>query len=135
MNKISKKIISLVTMAAFVLTLVPATAFGAEIGGSTTPGVAEVTLDKDGQTIVLNSTDSTATVNVDLLGATNLVQDSTMIGIWVDANNDSQPDKDGYVKFATTAGSHPGTGTWEGITWVYAGMEDIAVTALSLIHI
>ena len=129
LNKISKKIISLVTMAAFVLTLVPATAFGAEIGGSTTPGVAEVTLDKDGQTIVLNSTDSTATVNVDLLGATNLVQDNTMIGIWVDANNDSQPDKDGYVKFTTTASSHPGSSTWEGITWVYAGTEDIAVTA------
>ena len=129
MNKISKKIISLVTMAAFVLTLVPATAFGAEIGGSTTPGVAEVTLDKDGQTIVLNSTDSTATVNVGLLGATNLVKDKTMIGIWVDADRDDQPDKNGDVTFTTTATNHPGTGTWEGITWVYAGTEDIAVTA------
>lgn len=129
LNKISKKIISLVTMAAFVLTLVPATAFGAEIGGSTTPGVAEVTLDKDGQTIVLNSTDSTATVNVDLLGATNLVEDNTMIGIWVDADRDDQPDKNGDVTFTTTANNHPGTGTWEGITWVYAGTEDIAVTA------
>lgn len=129
MNKISKKIISLVTMAAFVLTLVPATAFGAEIGGSTTQGVAEVTLDKDGKTIVLNSTDSTATVNVDLLGATNLVKDSTMIGIWVDADNNDQPDKNGSVTFTTTASSHPGSNTWEGITWVYAGTEDIAVTA------
>lgn len=129
LNKISKKIISLVTMAAFVLTLVPATAFGAEIGGSTTPGVAEVTLDKDGQTVVLDSTDSTATVNVDLLGATDLVQDNTMIGIWVDADDDDQPDKNGDVTFTTTATNHPGTGTWEGITWVYAGTEDIAVTA------
>lgn len=129
LNKISKKIISLVTMAAFVLTLVPATAFGAEIGGSTTPGVAEVTLDKDGQTIVLNSTDSTATVNVDLLGATNLVKDNTMIGIWVDADHDDQPDKNGDVTFTTTATNHSGTGTWKGITWVYADTEDIAVTA------
>ena len=129
LNKISKKIISLVTIAAFVLTLVPATAFGAEIGGSTTPGVAEVTLDKDGQTIVLNSTDSTATVNVDLLGATNLVKDNTMIGIWVDADNNGQPDKNGSVTFTTTASNHPGLRTWEGITWVYAGTEDIAVTA------
>ena len=32
MNKISKKIVALATMAAFVLTLVPAAAFGAGIG-------------------------------------------------------------------------------------------------------
>ena len=35
MNKISKKIVSLITMAAFVLTLVPAAAFAAPVKDST----------------------------------------------------------------------------------------------------
>ena len=60
MNKISKKIISLVTMAAFVLTLVPATAFGADLGASK---VANVELaGENGQTIVKEN--DTATLNV-----------------------------------------------------------------------
>ena len=133
LNKISKKIISLVTMAAFVLTLVPATAFGAEIGGSTTPGVAEVTLDKDGQTIVLDSTNGvTATVSVDPAEGTNLAQSDKMIGLWVGSSDGYTLDstQDAKVTFTTENGKyHEGKSNWAGVTWVYGGTETVNVTA------
>ena len=133
MNKISKKIISLVTMAAFVLTLVPATAFGAEIGGSTTPGVAKVTLDKDGQTVVLDSTkDVTATVSVDPAEGTILAKSDKMIGLWVgsSANYTLDSTKDANVTFTTENGKyHEGQSDWAGVTWVYDGTETVNVTA------
>ena len=133
MNKISKKIISLVTMAAFVLTLVPATAFGAEIGGSTTPGVAEVTLDKDGQTVVLDSTNGViATVSVDPAEGTNLVKSDKMIGLWVGSPDNYKLDsaKAAKVTFATENGKyHEGQSDWAGVTWVYGGTETVNVTA------
>ena len=47
MNKISKKIVALVTMAAFVLTLVPAAAF-AEPGDENTPGKQDAIVVTDG---------------------------------------------------------------------------------------
>ena len=133
LNKISKKIISLVTMAAFVLTLVPATAFGAEIGGSTTPGVAKVTLDKDGQTIVLDSTNGvTATVSVDPAEGTNLAQSDKMIGLWVGSSDGYTLDstQDAKVTFTTENGKyHEGKSNWAGVTWVYNGSETVNVTA------
>ncbi len=132
MNKISKKIISLVTMAAFVLTLVPATAFGAEIGGSTTttPGVAEVTLDKDGQTVVLDSTnDVTATVSVDPLGTTNLQHNTAMIGVWVGDTDEVNTELSKNVEFTAEGKSYPGANSWTGVTWVYGGTETVDVTA------
>ena len=55
MNKISKKIVALVTMAAFVLTLVPAAAFGAEIGTGTANQSATVTVTSGAdQNVALN---------------------------------------------------------------------------------
>ena len=48
MNKISKKIVSLITMAAFVLTLVPAAAFAAETVSTVDPEASTVqTVEKD----------------------------------------------------------------------------------------
>ena len=133
MNKISKKIISLVTMAAFVLTLVPATAFGAEIGGSTTPGVAKVTLDKDGQTVVLDSTkDVTATVSVDPAEGTSLAKSDKMIGLWVGSSDGYTLDsaQDANVTFTTESNKfHEGASSWTGVTWVYGGTETVDVTA------
>ena len=52
MNKISKKIVSLVTMAAFVLTLVPAAAFAAPAETTATLGTETVTVDENGATTV-----------------------------------------------------------------------------------
>ncbi len=132
MNKISKKIISLVTMAAFVLTLVPATAFGAEIGGSTTttPGVAEVTLDKDGQTVVLDSTNGViATVSVDPLGTTDLQNNTAMIGVWVGDTDGVNTELSKNVEFTAEGKSRPGASSWTGVTWVYDGTKTVNVTA------
>ena len=68
MNKISKKIVSLITMAAFVLTLVPAAAFAADATTykveNTDTGVLTVTVD------LADSVElKTAKVNVDFLNA------------------------------------------------------------------
>ena len=57
MNKISKKIVSLVTMAAFALTLVPATVFAATGDGTS------LTLTPDSQNVVVDQ-DATITLNV-----------------------------------------------------------------------
>ena len=68
MNKISKKIVSLITMAAFVLTLVPAAAFAADASTykveNTDTGVPTVTVDL-ADSVALK----TAKVNVDFLNA------------------------------------------------------------------
>ena len=52
MNKISKKIVSLVTMAAFVLTLVPAAAFATPAETTATLDTKTVTVDENGATTV-----------------------------------------------------------------------------------
>lgn len=90
LNKISKKIISLVTMAAFVLTLVPAAAFGADLGASK---VANVELaGENGQTIVKEN--DTATLNV-TIGSANLDNGSAgnRVVLWaVDSENNKVDD-------------------------------------------
>ena len=58
MNKISKKIVSLVTMAAFVLTLVPAAAFAAD--GNSTYTVDRIAYNKATVNITLNDDEKTA---------------------------------------------------------------------------
>ena len=71
MNKISKKIVALATMAAFVLTLVPAAAFAANEG----TGSGDVSYKASG--IVTSATDVKAG---DQIEATLLVEDSTGAG-------------------------------------------------------
>ncbi|MEE0509970.1 MAG: stalk domain-containing protein [Peptococcaceae bacterium] len=58
MNKISKKIVALVTMAAFVLTLVPAAAFAAD--------ASSVTVDSSSKSITLNPNTATATITLSI---------------------------------------------------------------------
>ena len=67
MNKISKKIVSLVTMAAFVLTLVPAAAFGATAADSS----ATVTTDINKLTVAVDAEPET-----DWLGVQIVVKDA-----------------------------------------------------------
>ena len=62
MNKISKKIVALATMAAFVLTLVPAAAFGAPVSSKVSVEESEITLAGDPQK-------TTAVVDVNLVQA------------------------------------------------------------------
>ena len=75
MNKISKKIVALVTMAAFVLTLVPAAAFAAP--ESTSYSVKETAYNKATVTINLSSTDKT-----------NLQNSGGKVIVWATDNND-----------------------------------------------
>ena len=81
MNKISKKIVALATMAAFVLTLVPAAAFAANEG----TGRGDVSYKASG--IVSSSTEVKAG---DQIKATLLVQDESGVGTSEDL---STPDK------------------------------------------
>lgn len=136
LNKISKKIISLVTMAAFVLTLVPATAFGAEIGGSTTPGVAEVTLDKDGQTIVLDSTkDVTATVSVDIKDGLGNQSSNDRVVLWfVDSTGQKLNDTNvtmTLTEAANGAMQYSNNTSWGPAWWLYDAQagDEMQITA------
>ena len=61
LNKISKKIVALVTMAAFVLTLVPAAAFAADSSISVTGGNADATYNKATVNLTLSAEDQAAT--------------------------------------------------------------------------
>ena len=87
MNKISKKIVALVTMAAFVLTLVPFAAFAADSSISVTGGNADATYNKATVNLTLSAEDQAATNvivwaedkngNVLKVGAGEAVQTST----------------------------------------------------------
>ena len=68
MNKISKKIVALVTMAAFVLTLVPAAAFAAADPAQSYFAVDTATANKLVVTVTLDSQDGSETVKADITG-------------------------------------------------------------------
>ena len=78
MNKISKKIVALATMAAFVLTLVPAAAFAAPAATSTSTvsGDQKIVVDTKG------TAEAIVTVDVDTANA------GDDFVIWVDSGND-----------------------------------------------
>ena len=81
MNKISKKIVALVTMAAFVLTLVPAAAFAAPAENSS------VTAEETELVLGADATDVTATVNLDLAEADK----GANVIAWVTKDGSSDP--------------------------------------------
>ena len=90
MNKISKKIVSLITMAAFVLTLVPAAAFAADAGSHT------VTLDGATDATVKIVEGNTATVDIAVgdtaLSATTGAIDQVALMVYKDGKNVSTAD-------------------------------------------
>lgn len=87
MNKISKKIVSLVTTAAFVTTLVPAAAFAADID-STVGASAEFANGTQSANVVVNST-LDLSVNV---GSAPLGGDGeTQIGFWAAKEDTKTP--------------------------------------------
>ena len=79
MNKISKKIVALATMAAFVLTLVPAAAFAAPAVDS-----SYVTVDEDTQEITLDNGSATANVEVSV-GTADANKGNVVV--WLTTNN------------------------------------------------
>lgn len=133
MNKISKKIISLVTMAAFVLTLVPATAFGADLGASK---VANVELaGENGQTIVKEN--DTATLNV-TIGDSNLGgsgQDNQVV-LWVtDDNNNGDKVGNTVVTSMTYDASLGNTAVYYDSATSAWWMRDLSATATGTIAV
>ena len=134
MNKISKKIVSLVTVAAFATTLVPAAAFGATFGGTEATNIDLVGGD---QKLVLAENGSvSATVKVDL-GALKLENDNKdQIAIWVGTDAvdpTAQADQPTYSQPANVTYYAPAaTGTWTAnMAWYYNTTEtkfDVNVT-------
>lgn len=125
LNKISKKIVSAVTMGAFALTLIPAAAFGATIESTKD---ATVSLDNNAtaQTVVLH--DGSASVNLNVnVGNVALSQGSNQLGFWIDADKDGTPDAtaaeftETESDVTTLAGSDP---TWSNITWLDSAPKD-----------
>ncbi|MEE0511535.1 MAG: copper amine oxidase N-terminal domain-containing protein [Peptococcaceae bacterium] len=127
MNKISKKIISLVTMAAFVLTLVPAAAFAdtVDLNNENT----QVTLDD--QKIVLSNDTSNPTASAEAtvkVGTTALNSLNDRVVLWV-------TDKEGNVltsdkvtlstdaahtgKLDSSYASSIGAGSWGPAWWLH----------------
>lgn len=98
MNKISKKIVALVTMAAFVLTLVPAAAFAAN-------GVAsakESTFTVSASTVGIGDA-VTVTANINDADAESTTQQLTNVKIWV-----TKEGSDEVVKNASIYSTNPG---------------------------
>ena len=100
MNKISKKIVALVTMAAFVLTLVPAAAFAAY--GST------VSVNKDYDQVTLANVTTGADIKIDLSLVAEDVEkaDDTTDGVYVWLTKDGIP----YTSYVTYDGAEKVTG-------------------------
>ena len=106
MNKISKKIVSLVTMAAFVLTLVPAAAFAAPAVDS-----SYVTVDEDTQEITLDNGSATANVEVSVGTAD---ENKGNVVVWLTTNNGNEDVLYPYATVNTTTGVRAGSGNFEG---------------------
>ena len=100
MNKISKKIVALVTMAAFVLTLVPFAAFAAY--GST------VSVNKDYDQVTLANVTTGADIKIDLSLVAEDVEkaDDTTDGVYVWLTKDGVP----YTSYVTYTGADKVTG-------------------------
>ena len=100
MNKISKKIVSLITAAAFATTLVPAAAFGATVGESTTYADVQV------QDEVLIKTQSATTVPTDVsIDVNDSLTANDWLVLWFTKDGDVQTTVK-YVDLLPSSGDH-----------------------------
>ena len=81
MNKISKKIVALATMAAFVLTLVPAAAFGATVNPDSPVDPANSTVQTVKKNVAVNIGDQVE-FTVDMAGVADT--DKEKVYFWVE---------------------------------------------------
>ena len=105
LNKISKKIVSAVTMGAFALTLIPAAAFAepVPVGSSNT-----ATVDMEDQTLYINDSVTTANATIDVtVGANGLDTNGNRLVFWYDSdadgNLDGQPDNTSVTMTASAS--------------------------------
>ena len=110
MNKISKKIVSLVTMAAFALTLVPAAAFAAVDG-------AEVNITNGATQNVVLSNAGQVSVEVNVKAGTD---NSNSIILWAESENEN-PSADVNYTGSAAEWQQPSTGVWENTTYLTGG--------------
>ena len=112
MNKISKKIVSLVTMAAFALTLVPAAAFGAAVTSDSTVNVPE-----SSQELTLNA-DSGKTATVEIKVSQNIADIEGNVYVWVEKDGNVYSDvtyvKNDAIGFDKTGNNKTGDLKWAG---------------------
>ena len=119
MNKISKKIVALATMAAFVLTLVPAAAFGAVDS-------SYATVDEDTQEITLENGSATANVNVSV-GADD--QNKGNVIVWLTTDNGNGDVLYPYADIKAASNIVEGTGLFDGTAAILGAAEgDYTVT-------
>lgn len=121
MNKISKKIVSLVTMAAFALTLVPAAAFATEVSD------VHATVTPTSSTDVLLTGDSVSIdFNVKIGDDFNATYPNGQIAFWYGKADDAMPGvdfsstQDGY----TDADLYESDADWKDTNWFPAGLTD-----------
>ena len=121
LNKISKKIVSLVTMAAFALTLVPAAAFATEVSD------VHATVTPTSSTDVLLTGDSVSIdFNVKIGDDFNATYPNGQIAFWYGKADDAMPGVDfsstqlGY----TDADLYESTADWKDTNWFPAGLTD-----------
>ena len=113
LNKISKKIVSAVTMGAFAVTLIPAAAFAepVPVGSSNT-----ATVDMEDQTLYINDSVTTANATIDVtVGANGLNTDDNRLVFWYDSDADGdldgQPDNTSVTMMASDSLAG-GTNQW-----------------------
>ena len=130
MNKISKKIVALATMAAFVLTLVPAAAFGADFTTGTDNQTARVELQGgENKTVVLDGTNNTFVADVTTGTAWQDI-DGGQIVFWLTQNGEVKD----IAEFTSNDGQtflHNQDATWGGVWAITTGItneDDFDVT-------
>lgn len=125
MNKISKKIVSAVTMGAFALTLIPAAAFAEPVG---TNNIADISVQPNAKTEYIVNNDQTASVDTVLdftVGASDLAS-TNQVALWLGSETsaienvtfktDSTVDTD-YDENGVAA---------KAVTWFYGGTDAAA---------
>lgn len=117
LNKISKKIVSAVTMGAFALTLIPAAAFAAPLG---TNENGSVSLGANQSKVVYLDSNGSATVDLDVVvGNTDLVtvgNGAGQIAVW--AAEDGTKTPIGNVDFQENSASIVTLTGWDNIGWI-----------------
>ena len=100
MNKISKKIVALVTMAAFVLTLVPAAAFAANTVSAVDPAKSSVQTEKKNAQV---DTGDKVSYKLNLYNAAGTGLDDQEVYIWVEDTEGNVVDAVDYYSSNTVA--------------------------------
>ena len=117
MNKISKKIVSAVTMGAFALTLIPAAAFAAPLG---TNENGSVSLGANQSKVVYLDSNDSATVDLDVVvGNTDLVSVGggvNQIAVWAAEDGTKTPIDN--VDFKENGASIVTLTNWDNIGWI-----------------